>query len=332
MSQPAHVLPAELTALPLDTPDQLRDAALRVLDVAPAPPLPGAGSTVERWLYFAELGAWDLCVFKVVEAHYDACAILAELGYAAPLPGELWGVWAAEPPDTVLTYCGGASGAVDGLKAWCSGARLVSHALITARRGDSRCLVAVDMAASGIAFDEGTWQAIGMQRVDTLTLGFTGVPARVIGADGAYLQRAGFWHGGGGVAAGWLGAAGALVAAMAEAGSVKRSPHGLVHLGALDTLMAIHASYLLTVARMIDDQPALPHDRAVMQLRASIDRCCEEAIARSGRATGAGPLCLDRRHARRVADLQVFTRQAHAERDLQALGDAAIAQGISWTP
>lgn len=332
MSQSTHVLPDGITTLPLDTPEQLSAAALRVLEVAPAPPLPGAGATAERWRYFAELGAWDLCVFKVVEAHYDACAILAELGHAAPFPGELWGVWAAEPPDAVLTYSGGDSGKVDGAKGWCSGARLVSHALITAHRGDSRCLVAVDMAEAGIVFDDGTWQAVGMQRVDTLPLGFTGVPARAIGTDGAYLQRPGFWHGGGGIAAGWLGAAGALVAAMADAGSVKRSSHGLVHLGAMDTLMAVHASYLREVARMIDAAPDLPHDRAVMQLRASVDRCCEEAISRSGRATGAGPLCLDRRHARRVADLQVFTRQAHAERDLQALGEAAIAQGITWTP
>jgi hypothetical protein len=43
-------------------------------------------------------------------------------------------------------------------------------------------------------------------------------------------------------------------------------------------------------------------------------------IDRVGRALGAGPLCLDGDHAARVADLTVYLRQSHAERDLQRLG------------
>jgi hypothetical protein len=39
---------------------------------------------------------------------------------------------------------------------------------------------------------------------------------------------------------------------------------------------------------------------------------------------GAGPYCKDRQFARLIADLPVFLRQSHAERDLAALGRQVI--------
>ena len=56
----------------------------------------------------------------------------------------------------------------------------------------------------------------------------------------------------------------------------------------------------------------------------------EEVIARVGNALGPGPLALDREHAQRVADLQVFVRQHHAERDLAALGELVTAEDEEW--
>jgi hypothetical protein len=50
----------------------------------------------------------------------------------------------------------------------------------------------------------------------------------------------------------------------------------------------------------------------------------EETIVRTGRALGPGPLVLDAEHARRVADLAIYIRQSHAERDLAALGRLAV--------
>ena len=52
-------------------------------------------------------------------------------------------------------------------------------------------------------------------------------------------------------------------------------------------------------------------------------------LDRVGRALGAGPLCLDPVHAQRVADLPVYLRQSHAERDLAGLG-ALAADGADW--
>ncbi len=57
-----------------------------------------------------------------------------------------------------------------------------------------------------------------------------------------------------------------------------------------------------------------------MIVRAAVERSATETLERVGRALGAGPLCHDRAHARRVADLTVYLRQSHAESDLEALG------------
>ena len=65
---------------------------------------------------------------------------------------QLWGVWAAEPPDAVLTARDeGDRVMLDGTKAWCSGAALCTHALVTARlESGERGLFAVDLHQAGV--------------------------------------------------------------------------------------------------------------------------------------------------------------------------------------
>jgi len=57
-----------------------------------------------------------------------------------------------------------------------------------------------------------------------------------------------------------------------------------------------------------------------------------EAIADDGtsRALGAGPLGHDEAHSRRVADLTVYLRQHHAERDFADLGAQVARHGTTW--
>ena len=57
----------------------------------------------------------------------------------------------------------------------------------------------------------------------------------------------------------------------------------------------------------------------------------DEAIMRTGRALGPGPLVLDEQHARAVADLTIYVRQSHAERDLAALGAMPPGTTMSMT-
>ncbi|WP_395812212.1 hypothetical protein [Archangium minus] len=55
-------------------------------------------------------------------------------------------------------------------------------------------------------------------------------------------------------------------------------------------------------------------------------------LRHTGRAVGAGPYCRDARVARRMADLPVFLRQSHAERDLEALAGLVVKEGAGgWS-
>ena len=62
-------------------------------------------------------------------------------------------------------------------------------------------------------------------------------------------------------------------------------------------------------------------------MRGAVARGVETVIEVVGHALGPGPLTGDEEHARRVADLTVYVRQHHAERDTARLGEAVLAGG-----
>jgi hypothetical protein len=59
-------------------------------------------------------------------------------------------------------------------------------------------------------------------------------------------------------------------------------------------------------------------------VRAVVAGATEEIITLADRALGPAPLTTDAAHAGRVADLRIYLRQHHAERDLARLGAAAV--------
>lgn len=288
-------------------------------------PLPGSGNTAARWRALAELTEKNVVAGRLAEAHTDAVAILAELRAPKPLPGRLWGVWAAEAPDAVLTarQRGGVV-ALEGAKAWCSGAGLCDHALVSARLPDgARGLFAVAMGDDGVHPQPSTWHNAGMAGSDTRSVEFDGATGIPVGNPGDYLDRPGFWHGAIGVAACWLGGAKAVAKPLYRKA---RDEHALAHLGAVDAALWAAEAALSAAADEVDADPA---DRAgvaelrARRVRAIVESAVDETIARTGRALGPGPLTQDADHAARVADLGMYVRQSHAERDLAALGRLA---------
>ncbi|MGB3482147.1 MAG: acyl-CoA dehydrogenase [Mycobacterium sp.] len=284
-------------------------------------PLPGCGATAARWRGLAALAEADLVAGRLAEAHADAVAILAELGGAAAQPGQLWGVWAAESPDSALTV-DAADMVLDGVKPWCSGAGLCTHALVTARRPDgNRALYAVAVTDPAVRPLPATWSNPGMAGSDTRSVQFTQAPAVAVGEPGEYLSRPGFWYGAIGVAACWLGGARAVAAPLYRKAA---DDHALAHLGAVDAALTAAEAVLAAAATQVDGA-ADPADAELVarRARAVVEHAVDEVITRTGRALGPGPLCLDAEHAQRVADLTVYVRQSHAERDLAALGRVA---------
>jgi hypothetical protein len=296
-------------------------------------PLPGSGRTRERWAALADLAEQDLSLARLAEGHADAVAILAELDGPVPPPGSRWGVWAAHPPGPVLDAArDGAGWRLRGTKRYCSGARWCTNALVTADAPDGRRLFAV--AVAGLVPVPGTWPATGMAGSDTLDVSFPGAPAEPVGPPGAYVERSGFTHGGVGVAACWYGGARAVGRALLTAAAGRDvGPHALAHLGAVDIALHTVRSALGRAADEVDADPAdlkgAGRVRA-LRVRALAEAAGTEVMGRVGRALGAGPLCLDEAHSRRVADLTVYLRQHHAERSLAELGAVVAEHGTQW--
>jgi alkylation response protein AidB-like acyl-CoA dehydrogenase len=296
-------------------------------------PLPGHGHTFERWAALSALAEEDLSLARLGEGHADAVAILAELGGPLPLAGSRWGVWAANPPGPGLAAerTRGGCWRVRGTKRYCSGARICTHALVTAAAADGNRLFAV--ATEALTPLPGTWPATGMAGSDTLDVGFDDISAELVGPPGGYIGRAGFSHGGIGVAACWYGgarAAGRML--LTSARQRDTGPHALAHLGAVDIALRAARSALRQAAAEIDADPSDGNEGQVraLRVRALVEAVATEVMDRVGRALGAGPLCHDEAHSRRIADLTVYLRQHHAERDLAELGALTADRGTTW--
>lgn len=294
-------------------------------------PLPGAGNTVQRFVALAEMSALDLSLGRLVEGHVDAVAILAEAG-TAPAPGAVMGVWAARRSDADVTAVAKNGGwHLRGRKPWASGARLLTHALVTAAGDYGTRLFQVPLG-DGVTVVPDTWPAVGMAMSESLDVDFDLVVGDdcALGPPGWYVDRPGFWFGSVGVAACWLGGALGLVRALA-ADLAGRGPdgHQLAHLGAASTRCASMARDIEWAAGRIDAAPD-DVDRAIrtvaLQVRHLTEEGCLEVVGRVGRAGGAGPLCRDPAQARRFADLPVYIRQHHAERDSEALGRLIVEE------
>ena len=294
-------------------------------------PLPGKGQTRRRWRRLADLTERDVVAGRLAEAHADAVAILAELDGALPTADDLWGVWAAEAPDATVTARAAADCMrLEGTKAWCSGAGLCTRALVTARVDDgTRALFAVDLREDGVHLLSSTWQNCGMAASDTRSVEFLGAPAIPVGRPGDYLARPGFWFGAIGVAACWLGGARAVAAPLYQRlATGVADDHAAAHLGAVDSAITAAEATLAAAADHVDADPGNRSGMAELtarRARAVVETAVDETITRTARALGPAPLCLDEQHARRVADLTVYVRQSHAERDLAALGVLAAA-------
>jgi len=297
-------------------------------------PLPGGGRTRERWAVLADLAGEDLSLARLAEGHADALAILAELGVlASPPAGSRWGVWAAQPPGPGLMASRTSGGwRLDGTKQYCSGAHSLTDALVTAAAPDGNRLFTV--STHGLCPVRGSWPATGMAASDTFDVEFADIPAEPVGVPGSYTSRPGFAHGGAGVAACWYGGARAvgrvLLAAAAERDV---GPHARAHLGAVDIALSSARAALDAAAAEIDADPEDIRDGGrlrALRVRALVEAVATEVMYRVGRALGAGPLSHDEAHSRRVADLTVYVRQHHAERDLAELGALESDRGTTW--
>ncbi len=294
-------------------------------------PWPGRGETLQRWAMLAALARENVTVARVAEAHLDALAILAEAeedtekAEDEPGRGPAWGVFAAEGSDEPLrAEAAGHTVTLHGHKPWCSLGNVLDTALVTAREGERSRLFQVALDHPGVNVRPASgWVARGLPSVVSVGIDFAGVPAHPVGPVEWYLTRPGFAWGGIGVAACWYGAACGVADHLRSraTGDIRR-----MHLGRTEA--ALHAAdcVLRDAARRVDGGQANGADGAelALRVRAVVAETAETVLREVGHACGPAPLAFDERHAARVADLGLYVRQHHAERDLAALGRVQV--------
>ncbi len=285
-------------------------------------PDPGRGATHLRWSALADVAAQDLTAARILEAHSDALAILAEAGW--PPPDGCWGVFAAEAPNAVLTATQTDAGwTVTGTKPWCSLAAVLDHALVTAHVGSTRQLFAVDLRSESVDVQPAAgWVARGLRAVPSGPVHFTATVARPVGGPGWYLTRPGFAWGGIGVAACWFGGARALADRVIDVATKRGGDLFNLAAGRVDLAVHTARAVLDDAARTVDrgDATGLAGEVLALRVRSVVADAAETILTVTGHTLGPAPLAFDETYARRTADLQLYIRQHHAERDLAALG------------
>jgi alkylation response protein AidB-like acyl-CoA dehydrogenase len=298
-------------------------------------PLPAAGASAQRHRALYAFGREDLSLARLAEAHTDALAILAQAG-SSPAPGCLYGVWASDGPNSHLSLQRAADGTLrlQGRKQYCSGAPFLDAALVSAHEGDSLWLLELPLRAPGIRIESAGWASPAFAATQTRSVCFDQVPlpaAAIVGTDRWYLQRSGFWHGAIGPAACWAGGAAGLIDAAVRL--QRRDAHARAHLGALEAAGWAMRSLLDQAGEQMD---AAPDDRPEAQRRALIvrhliERLCSEVMDRFGRLSGPQLLAFDAAIALRHAELTLYLRQCHAERDLEAIVEASAPPAAAIT-
>ncbi len=348
--------------------DDTRLAILHaLLPICPQIPHPASGNTLLRWQILAYVAGKDLTLVKWLESHLDALSILQELGYDTIFrqhPNKLWAVWAAEGHPTPVKFTAEngflenmttleknatVQGVCMGVKTWCSGANVVDFGLMTYRDAQHQSqLLIIDMKqhANSIGIDNSSWQAVGMHATDTATLTFHHTPTILLAnGDTAcdtkstgknYLNRAGFWHGGVGVAACWYGASVAIATYLQTSYQQKPNPYKAMYLGQVSTQLAVTQQYFYHLAQLIDESQKRDTNGtnqgninahyqllAIRQLRQQVETTARFVLDQTGQALGATPFCQNAHFARLAADLAVFIRQSHGAFDAQAIGELA---------
>lgn len=290
-------------------------AAVPALD-APAPAL---GATPGRWAALFDLASTaDVSLARLVEAHIDACAILHEAG-REPAPGSLYAVWASVDP------AGGGIELVDGRlrgsATFGSGIGIVDRALIDVETGGGRQLCEVVLPRSAgraaAAAARAVWHHAGMGATATGRLDLDGhTDFEVLAPTGWYLARPGFWHGAVGPVACWAGAAAGLELPPSD-DPFRRAARG--------SLVASRWAMRALLEQAGREADAAPDDIAAARqrgraIRRVVHELASETADRYVRAAGPRPMVGDPAVAQRLADIQVYLRQHHDERELAELG------------
>ncbi|MCL7945399.1 hypothetical protein [Marinobacter sp. ATCH36] len=289
------------------------------------PPM-GEGDSIARLRFLTLVARRDLSLARLIEGHLDATQILREAQRTADST-KLYAIWASGgPSDTTKITGEPMAGELKGSKNFCSGSDIVDHALLHVNASDQ--LIELDMRSVAsrerLKFEEGQWKSAAFSQTHTWTVTFDSLPitrANLVGECKWYFERPGFCLGALAPAACWAGGAMGLVDAVRD--RTLKDGHARAHLGAMVAATCSMQSMLSWGAGQVDADPGNTTGNmfpTALLVRHHIERACTEILDRFGRTLGPRPYVFETDNARRIAELTVYIRQCHAERDLEELG------------
>jgi hypothetical protein len=286
------------------------------------------------------LGRTDIPLARLAEGHIDALRILRQAG-TAPVPGSLYGVWASRSRGGGLT----ATTEMDrfmlsGTVPFASGAGMLDRALVTAviqpptqEAGAPAQQVLIDVDVHDWIADPDSWQTSAMAASRSFTISIRDRAAPVynqIGPAGYYLARRGFFPGGIGVAAVWVGGAARVSDLLTEflSGS-PGDPDQLtrVRLGRIRLELSTAGALLARAGQLLmdgvaSDRSGWPTDRLrelATEVRAGIGAAVRRLLDNARDLAGPAGSAQHPGLADAIADLDLYVRQQHADRDADYL-------------
>lgn len=278
------------------------------------------------------VGRTDIPGARLAEGHVDALRILDQAG-REPVAGALYGVWASRSRGGGLTSLPGDDAAHLGLTGtvpFASGAGLIGRALVTVTAEDGRSLL-VDAPVADWPYDENGWHTTAMadSRSFTVTVQDRQVSTQdQVGPAGFYLDRPAFFPGGVGVAAVWAGAAAQVadrLVTFLEAGP-EPGPVVAGHLGRIRMeLVTIGAAIAaaggrLSVVLGADDPDPGECRLLSTEVRAVVGAAVRRLLDTARAVAGPTGLAQEPGLGDAIADLDLYVRQQHADRDAESLG------------
>lgn len=289
-------------------------------------PAPGHGETAERFASLRRSSHMNASVGRLLEAHEDAVAILAEAAVLPPAHTSL-AVWASGPTDNVRLTRNANSYTLSGSRSFCGGAAIVDAALVLCESSEGEQIVLVDVTSANVHVDPTSWTVPAFREAGICTVHFDDIevtPPQCIGPPNWYGARSGFWFGAMGVAALWAGLADSLFERLPELQRRKDSLSELAF-ATIDTSMWSVSALLSYAADRIDGhhtdrrQPNLFGMVDAVSCRHAIRTHIDVAIKCFDEEVGPAPYVRDAALAQLRSELAIALSQHHGQRDLLML-------------